>query len=234
MFFWPVLLPIVALLAADITVWDGVYTSGQAARGKAAYDAKCAACHREDLSGRNGRALVGDKFWADWSEDSLNSLFAIIRDTMPRGEPGSLPASTYADIVAYVLERNGFPAGDRELAPDSVQAVRVVRKSGPGPVPNFALVTTVGCLTEGARGVWTLRNSSEPMRTRNPHASTGDELARSTSMPVGAASFELMDTYAATNGHQGHRAEVKGLLIRGTPDRVNVTALQILAEHCNP
>ena len=43
------------------TVWDGVYTDVQATRGKDAYDANCARCHREDLSGGQGPALTGER-----------------------------------------------------------------------------------------------------------------------------------------------------------------------------
>ena len=34
------------------TVWDGMYSEAQAARGKAAYEAQCAFCHQSDLRGQ--------------------------------------------------------------------------------------------------------------------------------------------------------------------------------------
>ena len=34
---------------------------------------------------------------------------------MPDDNPGGLPEQTYADIVAYMLQMNDFPAGDSEL-----------------------------------------------------------------------------------------------------------------------
>ena len=43
-------------------------------------------------------------------------------NTMPDDNPGGLPAQTYADIVAYMLELNDFPAGDSEL-PTSMDAL---------------------------------------------------------------------------------------------------------------
>ena len=64
------------------TVWDGVYTTAQAERGKAAYGAKCAMCHNADLSGYQG-ALKGDHFMEHWRESALNDLFANISATMP-------------------------------------------------------------------------------------------------------------------------------------------------------
>ena len=62
-----------------VTVWDGVYTAGQAARGKAVYDSHCAACHGSDLSGSSeARPLAGERFMQDWREDNVNSLFTRI------------------------------------------------------------------------------------------------------------------------------------------------------------
>ncbi len=37
---------------------------------------------------------------------------------MPPSRPASLPAQTYADIVAYILQVNGFKPGDAELPAD--------------------------------------------------------------------------------------------------------------------
>lgn len=214
------------------SVWEGVYSETQAARGKQRYEASCAECHREDLSGGEARPLIAPRFWEAWGEDSLNSLFSLMRTTMPQGEPGSLGDQAYLDIVAYILQKNGYPSGRGELTTEHVGAIRVIRKEGPGPVPNFSLVTVVGCLRELSRGVWVLTNSSEPVRTRNPDASTDTERRRSDATRLGATTFELMDVHEAGHSHDGHKMEVKGLLIRGKPDRVNVTSIQMLAERC--
>jgi mono/diheme cytochrome c family protein len=37
------------------STWDGVYTLSQAGRGQQQYDASCASCHSEDLSGGEAR-----------------------------------------------------------------------------------------------------------------------------------------------------------------------------------
>ena len=99
-----------------VTVWDGVYTAGQAARGKAVYDSHCAACHGSDLSGSSeARPLAGERFMQDWREDNVSSLFTRIQRLMPFDEPATLSDAAYLDSVAYILEFNGFPAGSREL-----------------------------------------------------------------------------------------------------------------------
>ena len=80
------------------TVWDGVYTSDQAARGEAAYADSCSRCHRDDLMGYNG-VLVGGRFMDSWREDTLNSFFRDVRKTMPRDAPSSLSDATYLVTV---------------------------------------------------------------------------------------------------------------------------------------
>ena len=41
--------------------------------------------------------------------------FTTTPKTMPPAAPGSLPDDTYANIVAYILEVNGFKAGNAQL-----------------------------------------------------------------------------------------------------------------------
>jgi len=96
---------------------DGVFTSEQAARGKAGYDGVCARCHGVPLTGSqgNGPTLKGSAFLAHWDKDTLGSLFTKVRDTMPLGGPGTLTDDVKLQILAYVLEQNGYPAGRTEL-----------------------------------------------------------------------------------------------------------------------
>jgi len=39
-----------------------------------------------------------------------------LRVSMPQGAPGSVSRQEKADILAFLLETNDFPAGDTELA----------------------------------------------------------------------------------------------------------------------
>jgi mono/diheme cytochrome c family protein len=71
-----------ALVAADKTVWDGVYTAAQAARGKTAYDKGCSSCHLPELQGGfgttySGTALKGQRFVQTW-EDALTGLYKYV------------------------------------------------------------------------------------------------------------------------------------------------------------
>jgi quinoprotein glucose dehydrogenase len=113
-----VVLVVGAPLAQDASrsVWDGVYTDAQAERGAAAYEKNCAKCHGEQLTGTGeAKPLAGPEFLSTWNGLSMGDLFDRTRTTMPMDAPRSLGGETYADILAYVLKFNGFPAGHAEL-----------------------------------------------------------------------------------------------------------------------
>jgi mono/diheme cytochrome c family protein len=102
------------------TVWDGVYTRQQAARGEQVYSSTCASCHGADLAGKEmAPALVGGEFQANWNGLTLDHLFDRIRTTMPLDRPQSLESSQVADVLAYVLLKSAFPDGGAELPASS-------------------------------------------------------------------------------------------------------------------
>jgi mono/diheme cytochrome c family protein len=219
--------------APRVSIWEGVYTTAQATHGQEVYVAACSGCHGKDLKGiRDNRALVGDRFWQDWGEDSLGTLFEVVQRTMPRNKAGSLPAQDYLDIIAYVLQQNGYPAGSRELSATTVGPVWVMRKEGPGPVPNFSLVWVVGCLAKEADGSWALTRVTEPVKTRNPAPSGGADLQRVNSTALAAETFGLMDVAADHAAFNGKKVEAKGLLMRGPRTKLNLTSMQALAGDC--
>lgn len=96
-------------------VTDGLYTTEQAARGRAAYMKGCAECHMPDLGGHEyAGALAGFGFQLKWADASVAELFGRVR-SMPLGRPGSLTGQEYLDIVAYIFQKNEYPAGQQEL-----------------------------------------------------------------------------------------------------------------------
>jgi mono/diheme cytochrome c family protein len=102
------------------TTKDGVYTDAQATRGKNLYVASCASCHQEGLQGADlAPALKGDDFLLPWTSQTVNDLFERVAKTMPGDAPGSLGPEANADIVAYILQANRFPAGAEELKADA-------------------------------------------------------------------------------------------------------------------
>ncbi len=114
------------------TLRDGVYSADQALRGKSGYDGVCARCHGVPLTGSegNGPALKGPAFLAHWDHDTLGGLFTKIRDTMPQGSPGTLTDEVKIQILAYVLQQNGYPAGANELPLDvsALDAVNIQQR----------------------------------------------------------------------------------------------------------
>lgn len=98
------------------SVWDGVYTEEQAKRGETVYQKECAACHGAQLTGgESAPPLTGGVFQANWNGLTLGDLFDRIRKTMPLSKPNSLPRLQVADVLAFMLSNNKFPAGKTEL-----------------------------------------------------------------------------------------------------------------------
>ena len=218
-------------------IWDGVFTAAQAERGKTTFlTGRCGGCHQLDLSGDRGPALKGDSFLSHWENGPVNSLFAKIRDTMPPNSPNETTDDAKIDVVAFLLQSNGFPTGSVELSVDveALDRVEIVRKSqGPAAAPNFSLVQVVGCLTQGPKNVWVLTNTSEPIVTKEDEP-TATGLKTAAAKPLGAQTFQLVSVSGFTpESHKGHKMEARGLLYREPDDaRLNLTSLQMVAPSC--
>ncbi|HYP06849.1 MAG TPA: glucose/sorbosone family PQQ-dependent dehydrogenase [Bryobacteraceae bacterium] len=92
------------------------FTAAQAAVGKTAYNANCAVCHGSSMTnGTMGTPLAGEYFRTTWFNRTVKALYDKSHKTMPPAAPASLPAETYANIVAYILELNGFKPGATAL-----------------------------------------------------------------------------------------------------------------------
>lgn len=98
---------------------DGVYTEAQAGRGEEAYQRACASCHMPDLRGESfAPALAEEPFASRWSGKTVGDLYVILQGTMPMDAPATMKPSEYADLVAFLLKKNGYPAAADELKPD--------------------------------------------------------------------------------------------------------------------
>jgi alcohol dehydrogenase (cytochrome c) len=91
----------------------GPFTAEQANAGRAAFQANCAGCHGADLMGYP--PLAGPAFVGSWSTRNTRDLFGLIQTTMPTDRPGALPADTYVNIVAFILQSNGRTPGTQPL-----------------------------------------------------------------------------------------------------------------------
>ena len=108
------------------SAFDGVYTEAQANRGSKLYPDECDRCHGEELEGDEAPGLANEEFLADWKGRTVGDLYERIRYAMPGDHPGKLTAAQTADILAFILRANHFPAGNTELPPD-VQKLRQIR-----------------------------------------------------------------------------------------------------------
>ena len=119
-------------LCGQSSVRDGVYTVAQAARGESGYQKNCASCHGDKLEGRGqAPALAGDEFASAWKGMTLGDLFEQMQTTMPADRPGQLSKAQNADILAYLLKFNGYPAGAKELPADAaaLHKIRIDEKT---------------------------------------------------------------------------------------------------------
>ena len=207
------------------TVWDGVYSEAQAARGTVAFGQSCAGCHALAAQGR--APLVGDAFWKSFAQKSVGDLLEFVSTYMPNGNPGSLTGDTYRDIVALMLKSNGFPAGAAELRPETTAAVQIVPKDGSTELPANALARVVGCLARSG-GDWVVTNATIPERAERA-GSSGEDATR----PLGSRKMVLMYVVTKLDAMAGSRVAVSGLLIgEGGVDGINVTTVNRIAPKC--
>ena len=128
-----------AQASAPKSIWTGTFTAKQADRGLLAYERACSKCHQSDLQGSQDTeapALVGEPFTAQWGGQSIKDLFDKVSTKMPADKPGSLSANTSLDVVAYLLQANGFPPGGDELdltPPALAPVIAEKRPSGTKP-----------------------------------------------------------------------------------------------------
>jgi S-disulfanyl-L-cysteine oxidoreductase SoxD len=102
------------------SVWDGIYTEDQAKRGQGAYNDQCGSCHGDQLTGGEmAPPLAGGEFLSNWNGLSVGELFDRIRTTMPLTRPGKLSREMNAEILAYMLQANKFPAGKTDMSGNS-------------------------------------------------------------------------------------------------------------------
>ncbi|HET9363142.1 MAG TPA: cytochrome c [Vicinamibacterales bacterium] len=211
-------------------IWDGVFTRAQAERGRLSYREHCATCHGADLQGAEYKALQGNRFWTDYQEAPLDYLLGQISRNMPHSEDGSLKgtlgASTYADIVAFMLDANGFPAGATELTEASSAGVAIVRKEGPGELPVGSFAHVVGCLApRGPDNNWRLVKGSRPVRVLGNRPVDAKAA-------LGNREYTLMYVLTSLDKYAGYRMSVRASLMEGGNGALNVQSIQAVSPTC--
>jgi len=181
------------------TVKDGVYTAAQAARGSAIFQMRCALCHGDRLEGLAGPPLVGDVFPGPRDRQPVSDLFDKIHNTMPADAPGTLEPPQVADVVAFILQANAFPAGGAELGASDATLKQIALVAA-NPTPATAATGTptafpvTGTLNQVMRGIlFPSSNVLFDVQTKDPGAGSKGGVARA---DASTTSTRYGDVYA--------------------------------------
>jgi mono/diheme cytochrome c family protein len=121
-------IPVAFAATAARSIWDGVYSADQVARGKKSYAAECADCHGDELEGDGKKSppLKGEEFLKAWKTKSVHRLIDTTRRTMPPEDPATLSRELCTDVVTYILAENGYPTGKIDLAVDAPDIRQII------------------------------------------------------------------------------------------------------------
>jgi hypothetical protein len=103
---------------ADPSIYSGIYTAAQAARGEQVQAKNCSVCHAPDDWAQGG-LLTG------FTGHSVFDFVESLRATMPMDGPGRLSYQEYVDITAFIFKINDVPAGSDELTTDEAELANV-------------------------------------------------------------------------------------------------------------
>ncbi|HVR45439.1 MAG TPA: PQQ-binding-like beta-propeller repeat protein [Candidatus Binatia bacterium] len=110
---------------------QGWYSTDQAAQGESLFKQKCAVCHGANLQGGAGPALAGNQFFLRYKGKPLSALWSTIQTEMPLNAPGTLSQPQSLALVAFILQKNGFPAGSSPII-GHYDITRIVAAAAPG------------------------------------------------------------------------------------------------------
>lgn len=110
--------PVVEATVVEAPVGNEFYTRQQANRGETLFQDYCSGCH-------SASEFTGSTFRRRWTNQVVGAFYVAVFYTMPEDNPGGLPEQTIADIIAFMLSENDFPAGDSEL-PTSIDLMMLM------------------------------------------------------------------------------------------------------------
>ena len=100
------------------SVQSGVYSQEQAERGEQLFGEACMVCHQAEEFAAGG-------YMDGWSGMNVNDMVEFIRSTMPEDNPGRLKRQEYIDIVAFLFQQNGLPAGETEMVRKELKNIHI-------------------------------------------------------------------------------------------------------------
>ncbi|WP_051303848.1 c-type cytochrome [Calidithermus chliarophilus] len=127
---WTFLLSLLALAHgghAHLGAFPAWYSPAQAERGRALSLRQCAACHGPRLEGRYGPPLAGPRFLARWGGRTAEELARYVAARMPQGRAGTLEEAEVLDLLAFILQANGYPAGKQALQTKTLKQIQILK-----------------------------------------------------------------------------------------------------------
>jgi nitrate/TMAO reductase-like tetraheme cytochrome c subunit len=94
----------------------GWYTAEQAAAGEKLYQAQCSNCHGAKLEGGSGPSLDGASWHQMYGGAKLLTVWGEIKGPMAQYAGATYTTHQALDILSYLLQQNGLPAGSQPLA----------------------------------------------------------------------------------------------------------------------
>lgn len=114
-------------LASFAAAKPPAFTKAQATAGATVYKLQCAACHGSTLNNGGAPKLAGPQFLKKWASNTVDDFHFIMSSTMPMTKPGALKESEYLNVLAYILQTNGFKPGTTALATKNLKAYTFVK-----------------------------------------------------------------------------------------------------------
>jgi mono/diheme cytochrome c family protein len=108
-----------------VSVWTGVYSEAQAARGQTVFLSVCGRCHGPRGNGAGDPEMVAapavarGSFLRKWDGQTVATLLEYVRTTMPTDNPKSLSDQQYLDAITYMFALSNIPTGDADLELDA-------------------------------------------------------------------------------------------------------------------
>jgi nitrate/TMAO reductase-like tetraheme cytochrome c subunit len=94
---------------------SGWYSAEQAATGAETYAQRCTACHGANLEGAVGPSLKGASWQQLFGGAKLLTVWGEIKGPMAQYAGTTFTTQQSLDLLAYLLQQNGLPAGTQPL-----------------------------------------------------------------------------------------------------------------------
>jgi mono/diheme cytochrome c family protein len=104
------------------------YTAKQADAGRLDYYESCAECHGAKLEGVFGPALAGAD--DNLKYQAVKDVYGYMAAHMPHGNPEGLPQQQYVEIMAFLMQSHGLPAGTKPLTKSAIDVDAELLGSG--------------------------------------------------------------------------------------------------------